>query len=805
MRFLNLFVALLFIQAQLFATNVSEEPVKITKASVSGTVSCDGEHLPFVTIMVKGSSIGTATDSEGNFKLKGLPEGDHTIIIQAVGYERKEVTIHAGVSENSPVELSLQEDVIGLDQVVITADRNEKNRREATTIVSTISPKLFERTQSVTLSEGLNFTPGLRLENDCQNCGFTQVRMNGMEGPYSQILVNSRPIFSGLAGVYGLELIPASMIERVEVVRGGGSAMYGSNAIAGTINLITKDPINNSFEVSTNNGFVGVGVDGAGDAAFDHSLSFNTNIVSDDFKTGLAMFGFHRDKEAFDANDDSFTELSELKNSTLGFRAYHKTSDRSKLTIDYFNINEDRRGGNDLNLPEHQADIAEAITHKINTAAIAWDMFMAEHNKLSIYFSGQHVDRDTYYGAGKDLSAYGKTKDFSFSTGIQYTHHFDKFFGAHAHLTTGIENNGGNLKDKKLGYYDIKEDVHEPNKVVADQKSNTFGFYAQNEWKWNKATLSAGFRIDHYKITDDAKHEMEDGEEAHGDTDGTVFSPRVTFLYNFMKELQGRVSYSRGYRAPQIFDEDLHIESSEARTVVHKNDPNLKQETSQSITASLDFSPKIGEMQTELLIEGFYTKLEDPFANEQGDMDENRQIEYTRINAEDGAKVQGVNIEFNAVPSRELQIQLGLTLQKSEYESEQDEFDEKRFFRVPDTYGFATINWAATKKFNIAVSGNYTGSMLVPYYGPNVPNIEPDKIGEVGELRESDSFMEVGTKFSYDIKLSKSLKMALSAGVKNIFNSYQDDFDKTAKRDPGYIYGPNQPRSIYVGVAIKSF
>jgi outer membrane receptor for ferrienterochelin and colicins len=90
----------------------------------------------------------------------------------------------------------------------------------------------------VTLSEGLSFSPGLRIENDCQNCGFSQVRMNGMEGPYSQILINSHPIFSGLAGVYGLELIPTNMIERIEVVRGGGSALYGSNAIAGTINII---------------------------------------------------------------------------------------------------------------------------------------------------------------------------------------------------------------------------------------------------------------------------------------------------------------------------------------------------------------------------------------------------------------------------------------------------------------------------------------------------------------------------------------------------------------------------------------
>ena len=125
-----------------------------------------------------------------------------------------------------------------LNEIVVSASRSEQKRIEAPIIVSTISPKLLSTVQAVTLSEGLNFSPGLRLENNCQNCGFTQVRMNGMEGPYTQLLINSRPIISGLAGVYGLELLPTNMIERIEVVRGGGSALFGSNAIAGTINLI---------------------------------------------------------------------------------------------------------------------------------------------------------------------------------------------------------------------------------------------------------------------------------------------------------------------------------------------------------------------------------------------------------------------------------------------------------------------------------------------------------------------------------------------------------------------------------------
>ena len=125
---------------------------------------------------------------------------------------------------------------------VVVATRNETTRRMAPTLVNVVSMKTFENTNSTCLAQGLNFQPGVRVENNCQNCGFQQVRINGLDGPYTQILIDSRPIFSALSGVYGLEQIPANMIDRVEVMRGGGSALFGSSAIAGTINIITKEP-----------------------------------------------------------------------------------------------------------------------------------------------------------------------------------------------------------------------------------------------------------------------------------------------------------------------------------------------------------------------------------------------------------------------------------------------------------------------------------------------------------------------------------------------------------------------------------
>ncbi len=751
---------------------------------ITGHVKCNNEDIPFATILVKGTTIGTASDDKGNFKLQGLPSGTFTIRAQAVGFKPAEKTITIKPGKTINLNLELTEDAIGLDQVVVTADRNEKNRKEASVIVNTLTSKIFTATQSNTLSDGLNFCPGLRMENNCQNCGFTQLRMNGMEGAYSQILVNSRPIFSGLAGVYGLELIPSNMVERIEVIRGGGSALYGSNAIAGTVNVITKDPTNNSYKVGFGNAITGMGVNGTGGTANDYTTDFNTSFVTEDGKTGLSLFGAYRNKEQFDANNDGFSEISKMKNTTVGARLFHRFNYKSRLTADFFNINEKRRGGNNFDLPEHEADIAEAVTHEILTGALSYDYFIGSDDIISAYASGQRVNRDSYYGANKDLSAYGNTKDFTYSTGIQFKGNFDL-----SSLVAGIEYNGGNLKDKKLGYLKLENMEHLPTRVIANQETNTLGAFFQYDYQiLPKLKTSLGLRYDNYKISDK--------QSTAKDVTGDVFSPRINLLFDVTKTLQARVSYSQGYRAPQIFDEDLHIETSGSRKVIHKNADNLKQETSKSYTLSLDYTKKIGKVQTQLLAEAFYTRLEDPFVNQFGDPDENGVVTYTRINGKDNATVQGVNLELNIAASKDLMIKSGFTIQKSAYGEAQDEdFNEKKFYRTPDNYGFLSIDAKLCKRLHLSTTANYTGSMLVPYWSESVQNA----VG--GELRNSKEFYDIGAKLRYNLKMNES-NVQIYAGIKNIFNSYQKDFDKGVDRDPGYIYGPANPRTIYFGIKI---
>ena len=266
--------------------HTSHPPKPVTDANITGHVrnATTQEHLPYISITVKGTTLGTTTDATGHYMLKNLPTGDLVLEASMLGYKTEEKKVTTQADKLLEVNFDLEEDAVALDEVVVSATRNETSKKEAPIIVNVSSAKLFEGTSSATLAEGMNFQPGLRVENNCGNCGTTQLRINGLEGQYSQILIDSRPVFSSLAGVYGLEQLPVSMIERVEVIRGGGSALYGSSAIGGVMNIITKEPLRNFASLANTTSVLPGG-------KTDINTSLNASLVSDDRKAGVYLFG----------------------------------------------------------------------------------------------------------------------------------------------------------------------------------------------------------------------------------------------------------------------------------------------------------------------------------------------------------------------------------------------------------------------------------------------------------------------------------------------------------------------------------
>ena len=825
------FFKLMFALCATFALSIpigmrAENEVKEkTDANIKGSVvdSKTQQPLSHASVLVVGTVITTTTDAEGHYALNNLPLGKVKIEVRSAGYRtlRQEVTTERSYTTEQNFELTPDE--IALDEVVVSANRSLTLRRESPVIVNVLDTKLFESTHSTTLAQGLNFQPGVRTEDNCTNCGFSQVRINGLDGHYSQILVDSRPVFTALQGVYGLEQIPANMVERVEIVRGGGSALFGASAIGGTINIITKEPSENSAELAHT-------ITGAtnGSTAFDNNTTGNVSVVTTNGKAGFYLYAQSRHRSAYDRDGDGYTDLPTLDNKTLGLSTFLRLTDYSKVTLKYHGLKEFRRGGNNLFLPPHEANIAEQIEHTINGGSLAYDLFNPNgKGHFSAYASFQNVDRKSYYGGLGELAsaaegqkalneayklglsldmseedaaklpddqqeilanaqaydkaqrAYNVTHNINYIAGAQYVHNFDRLLFMPADLTVGAEYSFDRIKDRSLGYNSLLE-----------QRVRISSAFVQNEWKNTHWGLLLGGRLDKHNLI------------SH-----LIFSPRVNLRYNPTPNANFRLTYAGGFRAPQAFDEDLHTKISDGDRVKIALAKDLKEERSHSFSASADLYKSFGTVQTNLLIEGFYTRLNNMFATRK--LADDVVIDGARVEERynsNGATVFGLNLEGKASLTSWAQLQAGFTWQNSRYrtaeEWDDDAADEfkttKRLLRTPDTYGYFTLNVRPMIDFNVSLSGVYTGRMYVGH-----PKGGSERTKDFSIIEHTPSFLTLNLKLAYDFYLHNQVKLQASAGVQNLLDAYQKDLDKGPSRASDYVYGPTQPRSLFLGVKIS--
>ena len=735
-----------------------------TDAHIHGHVidKTTGEHLPYIVVMLKGTTIGVTTEHTGHYMIRNIPEGRFAIEVSAIGYKTQTREVNIVKGRSYEVNFTLEEDFVQIDGVIVSATRSETTRRMSPTLVNVVGMDTYDRTNATTVAQGLSFQPGVRVENNCQNCGFQQVRINGLDGQYTQILIDSRPIFSALAGVYGIEQLPANMVDRVEVMRGGGSALFGSSAIAGTINIITREPVRNSAAISHTATSI------AGSSALHNTTDINASIVSEDNKLGIAVFGQNTAKDAWDANGDGFTELSAISGQTMGFRGYLKTGLYSKLTAEYHHLQEFRRGGDNLDLPPHEAMIAEQTDHGINTGGLKFDWFSKDQrHRLNTFASLQHIERESYYGAGKDPNAYGKTTDLTWVAGAQYIYKAEKCVFMPADLTVGLEYNEDYLRDNMWGY-----------NRTTDQIVRIVSAYAQNEWKNSQWGILLGGRLD--------KHNL---------IDGIIFSPRANIRYNPTENVNFRASYSYGFRAPQAFDEDLHIDNVGGTVSMIRLSDDLAVEKSQSVSVSADIYHSWGNWQANMLAEGFFTDLDDVFALRELGF-ENGILIKERHN-ESGARVFGGNLEGKVAYKNLLQVQMGVTVQKSRYKESRSWGEgvesTRAMFRTPDLHGYMTASYNLFKELTLALTGTYTGSMLVEHHAGMI---------EKNMTVRTPDFWDMGLKAAYNLKLYENFNLQVNAGVQNILNSFQNDFDSGADRDSGYMYGPTLPRTFFMGLKL---
>lgn len=754
---------------------------------IKGKVSGNDEVLSFANVVIKELKTNKTSNINGLFNIENVANGVYTLKVSYVGFIPFEETIEIK-NEDLELDIVLEPDNLSREDIVVTATRTKVPIHKSPIITNRISEKLFESIEAVSISEGLNFSPGLRMETNCSNCGFNQVRMNGLEGYYSQILINSRPLYSAMTGVYGLELIPANMIDRIEIVRGGGSAMYGSNAIAGTINIITKENTSNQYEINNLVNYTNF-------EKLENVLNFNAGFVSDDLNQGINIFGIKRYRQNWDANGDGFSQLVKIDNQSLGFDAYKYLKDKSKLKANLFIINEERRGGNKFELQPHQSDIAEYLHHNIITTSLSFEKYIEKYNTTySIYTGIQSTDRNSYYGAGgriidtvgsiteEDIlamNAYGIASDFVGNLGLQFSSNYNQFT-----FVYGLEYSYNKIADDILGY-----------KRELDQIVSNLGSYLQVQFELNKHfTFISGFRYE--KINLDGNYNL-NNNKFENTKDFNILVPRLSAMYLYDNDFKVRLNYAQGFRSPQAFDEDLHIETVGGAARFISIGQNLKPEYSDNYSLSTDKTFFINKIQFNLIVDGFYNNLRNSFILT-NPIELDNGISILQKRNSEGSLVYGINFELNFAYDNYFQFKTGFTTQKAQYKQKeliwesinQDTITStNQILRTPNNYGYLNLDYSINNELSISSSWVYTGEMITP----KIENFNT----EYTKLIKTKDFFELNFKLSYDFDF-KYNHLIVSLGIQNILNSYQSDFDIGKNRDASYVYGPARPRTGFI-------
>lgn len=648
-----------------------------------------------------------------------------------------------------------------IEEVTITGGRTAESKRNSVIPVSVLDQKLFRTISATSISDALKFSPGIRMETNCQTCNYTQVRMNGLGGSYSQILINGRPLFSSLMGLYGLEQIPTTVVDRIEIVNGGGSVLYGSNAIAGTINIITKQPAGEFVEVSVKESLIEKG-------PVEQVVQLNGAFLSKRKKSGILFSGMNRIRGGYDRNGDGFTEIPRVNNTLLAFNAFQSVGKTIELRADFWTLHEQRQGGQFWNGDPQQAEQSE-FRNQLSTIGQLSGNWKSrnKHWNLQLYTGYQKTNRHHYTGVDH-IDAWGKTNNLTWQSGVQTTWNQALGKKVKTTLVAGLEH-----------YYDqIRDTIRAYDYFVNQQITQVAAFLQDQLDLGEKWSLVLGVRATkHSRLKD------------------PVVTPRVAFLFKANGQWQFRVSYGKGFKAPQVFETDMHMAFANGGISQIQVDPKLKSEISHAWSAQANWNRRRKKMLYSSELTLFHTQLLHSFVLNEIQSNDPSKTLLLRTNGSN-AEVSGISESLRVRWHRFVQVDLNFTIQESRYTDAQQWSLEvepmKHFLRTPDTYGSLAISIFPEGSWSGSLNGVYTGSMLVPHFG-GAPELDHD------ELLQTKLFWDLGARIEKSLHLHRSEQtIRVGIGIQNILDSYQSDFDTSKYRDSNFIYGPSRPRIYFV-------
>lgn len=762
------------------------------------------ERLPAVTVFVKGTTRGTSSRSDGTFEVKNIPEGKQVIVAQYVGYKPQEININIAAGKDHPIHFELEEDMFNLEQVVVTGTRTPHFVKNVPIRTEVVTSQSLRTKNAQNIFEALEAVPGLRVENQCQSCNFSMVRMQGLGAEHTQVQINGQPIYSGLASVYGLEQIGTGDVDRIEVVKGAGSALYGSSAVAGAINIITREPSAiPSISADVQFGNYGTNAYNISSSMRNDKGNIGLNVYAQKVDHGVIDETGEGDTRQEVKQKDGVTDRVESKLHNMGFSLYvdNPFFRDDKLVLRGKGINEKRAGGviTDDYYKNPFTDGTENITTnryegEVNytkpvgqRSGLQFNTTYIDHNREATNDSFLSDYKDTHDGETPDVLdmrpyiAKENTWVASLSFNSKLENH-NLIFGVQ-YYTTDLD---------ETGMYTVVDEASEfygnAYKSIAHKHAREIGAYIQDEWNVSpRFTVVPGVRIDHHssgeEYTSDRK--VFDDDFPKTEFDETSFNPRLALKYQLTRKITLRANAGTGFRAPYGFSEDLHLCSGSPR--VWKSS-ELKAETSRSANFSADYYGDHFQASANL----FYTYLKNKIDFADAD-DGVKKLGYTyQWENIDNAVVKGMELMVVVNPARNLNVGVDFALNSGKYKNNRGDWTETEYAnisryipRFPTTTGSIKLEYSP-KSWMFTLYGIYQGRMYIDYISETAGN---------SRIKETDPYMTFNARVSRRFGLFN-----LYAGAKNIFNYVQDEKHLD---DAAFIYAPLYGALYYAGISVN--
>jgi outer membrane receptor for ferrienterochelin and colicins len=698
--------------------------------------------------------------------------------------------LFAGLASGQPAAAPVATaggDRVLLDRFVVTGTRTSRTLTDSPVKTDVFPASEIESRGGVTLADSLRLMPSVRFENDCQNCGLNQVQLLGLSTDYTAILFDGAPLYAGLAKIYGADIFPTIFIDRIEVVKGASSVLYGPEAIAGVVNLITEPPTAAGSRFTATRSFFPEGGSG-------YEGTFRVTHPSARGATALTVYGYRTARDGLDLTGDGFTELPEFRNTVVGFQFLHRPAENATFKTTYQFLDQAHRGGDRLDLAEEQARIAESLQHRFHSLLLDWRQVVTADFAYEIKAAYAHIGRDSFYGARADAEqlAYdeavaagypGTPADFAAAAANQAaidaagrrvtgdTRNRVYFLDASVRRSVGAHElvGGTQVRQEKL---DDSRPLDPALRPTFDQFSN-LGLFLQDIWSLrDDLEVVPGLRADW-----------------HGNIAGTIYSPRLAVRYEPRPDLVLRASYAAGFNAPAAYNEDAHI----GGTIVIRNDPGLAEERAQTLSAGVEWYPaSLG--RTLGLTSTFYSnRLHDTFEiDDTGAVSGDPDL-WLRVNGPDST-VLTWETGLNWLPAEGLRVEASVSWIRARFDGPIDRVTGLRtreFIERPEWTGLLSVNHRRGP-WESFVSYQHTGPMLAT--------------GEESDRwRRTPAFHEIDAGLARTFALGGSRRaLRLGLTVRNLLDSYQDDLDNTGEaRDVTYLYGPTRPRTITLSAGLQ--